>query len=58
MLVLELKKGCTIRIGDDCYVTLQEVSGGRVKLGIAAPRELEIDRIDENGKPVERKDEK
>ena len=44
MLVLSRKRGEGIVIGDGVEVTVLEVSGNRVKLGIAAPAEMPIHR--------------
>jgi len=42
MLVLSRKSGQELRIGDDVVVTVLEVHGNVVKLGIQAPREKRI----------------
>lgn len=42
MLVLKRKKGESLHIADDIVVTVIEVDGGRVKIGINAPREHRI----------------
>lgn len=44
MLVLSRKKGQTIVIDDRIEVTVLEVEGDTVKIGIAAPREVQIAR--------------
>ncbi len=42
MLVITRKEGESILIGDDTRVEIQEVKGGQVKIGIDAPREVEV----------------
>ncbi len=42
MLVLSRKPGEQLRIGTDVTVTLLEVSGNRVRLGIEAPRQVAV----------------
>lgn len=44
MLILTRKLGEKINIGDDITVTLLEIKGKQVKLGIEAPRNVEIHR--------------
>jgi carbon storage regulator len=44
MLVLTRKAGEVIVIGDDVRVTLLEIQGGRVRLGIAAPKGIPVNR--------------
>ncbi len=44
MLVLTRKKDEKIMIGDDIVITVVDVSGGQVQLGIDAPRHIEIHR--------------
>jgi carbon storage regulator len=44
MLVLSRKNGEAIVIGDGITVTVLAVEGGRVKLGVVAPREVPIHR--------------
>ena len=46
MLVLSRKKSEVIRIGDDIVITVVEVRGDKVKLGIDAPREVSVDRLE------------
>jgi carbon storage regulator CsrA len=42
MLILSRKVGERIRIGDGIEVIVQRVSGERVTLGLAAPRDVKI----------------
>lgn len=44
MLVVTRKTGEGIIIGDDIKVTIIELKGGGVRLGIDAPRELKVHR--------------
>ena len=44
MLILTRRKGETIMIGDKVTVTVLEVKGGQVRIGIAAPKEVEVHR--------------
>ena len=44
MLVLSRKQGETIRIGDNIEVTILATAGNRVRIGIAAPRDMSIVR--------------
>ena len=44
MLVLSRKKGESIIIGDHIEVTIVAVEGDMVRLGIRAPREVEVHR--------------
>ena len=44
MLVLSRKKGEEINIGDDIVITVRRISGGRVVLGVDAPRSMRIVR--------------
>jgi len=59
MLVLSRKKSESIEIGKNVRVRILEIRGGRVKLGIEAPREVSVHRAEvyeknhSNGKPTE-----
>ena len=44
MLTISRRAGERILIGDDIVVEVVEVSGGNVRLGITAPKELRIYR--------------
>jgi len=44
MLILTRGVGQTIRIGEDVAVTVVEVKGNQVRLGIAAPRSIAVNR--------------
>ena len=44
MLILSRKRSESIRIGDDVIITVVEVRGDRVRLGIGAPREIPVHR--------------
>lgn len=44
MLVLTRKVGQSITIGDDVEVRVMESNGRQIRLGIKAPREVEVHR--------------
>jgi carbon storage regulator len=44
MLILTRRIGENVRIGDDVVVTVLGVKGSQVRLGITAPREVEVHR--------------
>jgi carbon storage regulator len=44
MLTLTRKSGEQIRIGDDILITVREVRGNQVRLGIEAPRSVHVYR--------------
>ncbi len=44
MLVLSRRKDETIMIGDDIEVTVVDVKGDTVRIGIAAPRSISVHR--------------
>jgi len=44
MLILSRRNGESIRINDDVSITVLQVKGGQVKLGINAPREVAVHR--------------
>lgn len=44
MLVLTRKKGESIQIGEDIEITITQIKGDQVKIGINAPKNVEIHR--------------
>ncbi len=44
MLVLTRRPGESIIVGQNIVVTVIEIKGGQVRIGIAAPREIEVYR--------------
>lgn len=46
MLVLTRKKGQSIMIGNDIKITVSEVMGETVRIGIEAPHQYEIYRME------------
>lgn len=44
MLILTRKSGETIRIGDDISISVMEIRGNQVRLGITAPRDVVVHR--------------
>ncbi len=44
MLVLSRRVGESIRIGDDVVVTVTAVDGKRIRIGIEAPKDIDIVR--------------
>lgn len=44
MLVLTRRPGESIVIGDDIVITIVEVKGGQVRVGIDAPRQIRVYR--------------
>jgi carbon storage regulator len=44
MLILTRKLGESIRIGDDITLTVLSVKGNQIRLGVDAPREVEVHR--------------
>lgn len=57
MLVLSRKRGESIMIGDDVEITVLDIRGNKVRLGIAAPAEIPVHRkevyeaIKQEGRP-------
>lgn len=46
MLVLSRKVGQSLKIGDDVTVEIVRVSGGLVRVGISAPKDVQILRTE------------
>ena len=46
MLILTRKLGESIAIGDDIRVTLIEIQGRQVKIGVNAPKDVPIHRLE------------
>jgi carbon storage regulator len=44
MLILTRKSGETIRIGENIAVTVLEVKGTQIRIGIDAPKDIIVDR--------------
>jgi carbon storage regulator len=44
MLVLTRKVGEDIMIGDNIRVTITEIRGDKVRIGVEAPRDVQVDR--------------
>jgi carbon storage regulator len=44
MLDMSRQTNQSVKIGDDIIVTVTQVRGGRVRLGVTAPREIAVDR--------------
>ena len=44
MLVLSRRKEESIIIGDDVKITIVDIRGNKVRLGITAPREISVHR--------------
>ena len=44
MLVLTRKVGEEIIIGDDIHIMVVAIEGGKVRIGVSAPKEVVVDR--------------
>ena len=54
MLVLSRKAKESIQIGDNITITVVQIQGSKVRLGIEAPREVQVTRPDAKSQgPVE-----
>lgn len=42
MLVLSREEGQSIKIGDDIVITVANLTNGRVRLGVDAPRDVPV----------------
>ncbi len=57
MLILTRKRGETVLIGEDVTVTVLGVKGQQVRIGIDAPKEVEIHREEVVGRRNDNDDE-
>ena len=46
MLVLSRREGETLMIGDDITVTVLGINGNQVRIGIDAPKEVPVHRLE------------
>lgn len=46
MLILTRKVGETVAIGDDIQISIVEIKGNQVKLGIQAPKNVQVHRAE------------
>lgn len=46
MLVLSRDKGESVMVGDNVKITVLEIRGNKVRLGIEAPREVSVNRME------------
>lgn len=53
MLVLSRKRDETIMIGDDIEVTVVDIRGGRIRLGINAPTNVSVHRKENYDKNIQ-----
>jgi carbon storage regulator len=53
MLVLTRKSDESIFIGENIVITVLSVQGGRIKLGIEAPADVPIKRVEALSQPAE-----
>jgi carbon storage regulator len=44
MLILSRRVGESLNIGDDVKVTVLEIRGGQVRIGVSAPKHIQVDR--------------
>ena len=58
MLVLSRRRGETILVGDDIRVTITDIRNGQVKIGIDAPKHINVVRLELVERAVQRVREK
>jgi carbon storage regulator len=44
MLILSRRTGESLNIGDDIKVTVLEIRGSQVRIGVSAPKHIQVDR--------------
>jgi carbon storage regulator len=44
MLILTRRNGEAIMVGDDIQVTVLDVKGNQVRIGVTAPKDMRVDR--------------
>ena len=44
MLILSLREGESVRIGDDISIAVLKVKGNQVRLGVSAPKSVPVHR--------------
>lgn len=52
MLILTRRPGESISVGDDITVTVLSINGNQARIGIDAPRNIEIERDDIKHRPT------
>jgi carbon storage regulator len=57
MLVLSRKIGEAVMVGDNIRITVENIRGGQVRLGIVAPDEVTVDRQEVHEKRMNPSDE-
>ena len=53
MLVTMRRQGEALLVGDDIEITIVRIAGSRVRLGISAPRRLQVVAGEKRQKPAE-----
>ncbi|MFO7299375.1 MAG: carbon storage regulator CsrA [Actinomycetes bacterium] len=53
MLILTRREGESIRIGHDIVITVVEIRGNQVRLGVEAPRSIQVHRAEVYDQVVE-----
>lgn len=46
MLVLSRRKNESLQIGPDILITICEIQGDKVRIGITAPKDVTVDRLE------------
>lgn len=53
MLILTRREGESIRIGHDVVITVMEIRGNQVRIGVEAPRSVQVHRAEVYDQVVE-----